>query len=71
MKAAIVQVVGRSKTDYSDLTQDEVSQACVKLGVKMSPYLAVEAYLVSCGGHANQGKGPFTMQRLIDWLKTR
>ena len=37
----------------------------------MSPYLAVEAYLVSCGGYATQGKGPFDMYKLLDWLRSR
>ena len=64
-------MVGRSKSDYSSLTQDEIKQACVNLGMKMSPYLAVEAHLVSCGGYATQGKGPFDLHKLLEWIKTR
>ena len=37
----------------------------------MSPYLAVEAHLISCGGFATQGKGPFDVKKILAWLKKR
>ena len=70
-KAAIAKVVGRSRQDYSDLTQDELMKACKNMGFKISPYLAVEAHLVSCGGFATQGTGPFDIHKAIAWLKKR
>ena len=39
------------------------------MGFKISPYLAVEAHLVSCGGFATQGTGPFDIHKAIAWLK--
>ena len=68
---AIAKVVGRSRTDYTTLTQDELKQTLVNLGFKMSPYLAVEAHLISCGGFATQGKGPFDIKKILAWLKKR
>ena len=46
-------------------------KACQNMGFKISPYLAVEAHLISCGGFATQGKGPFDVHRAIAWLKKR
>lgn len=71
VKAAIAKVVGRSRQDYSDLTQEELHQTCVNLGFKMSPYLAVEAHLVACGGYQTEGKGKFDIKKLIAWLHKR
>ena len=59
IKASIVTVVGRSRLDNSNLTQEELSKVCANLGYKLSPYLVVEAHLFSCGGFAAEGKGPF------------
>lgn len=50
LKAAIAQVVGGRRSDYSTLSKDEIMQTCTVLGFKMSPYLAIEAHMVSCGG---------------------
>ena len=50
IKAAIVKVVGISRSDYSDLNQQEILSTCEKLGFKLSPYMAVEAHLISRGG---------------------
>ena len=52
IREAILQVVGRGRTDYSTLTQEELGKVCKSLGFKLSPYLVVEAHLVSCGGFA-------------------
>ena len=46
-------------------------QTCTSLGFKMSPYLAVEAHLISCGGFATEGKGPFDVQKILQWLRKR
>ena len=71
IKAAIVKVVGISRSDYSDLNQDEIHKTCEQLGFIVSPYMAVEAHLVSHGGYQSQGKGPFDMNKLLGWLRQR
>ena len=71
IKAAIVKVVGISRSDYSDLNQEEIHKTCEQLGFTLSPYMAVEAHLVSHGGFKSQGKGPFDMQKLLGWLRQR
>lgn len=68
---AISKVVGRNRTDFSDLSADQLTQVCSNLGFKLSPYLVVEAHLYSCGGHQTQGKGPFIIEKLLEWLGKR
>lgn len=71
VKEVIAKVVGRSRQTFSTLSQDEMTQTCELLGFKMSPYLSVEAHMVSCGGFETQGNGPFDVLKFIDWLKKR
>ena len=46
-------------------------QSLTNLGFKMSPYLAVEAHLISCGGFKTQGHGPFDIKKALAWLLKR
>ena len=48
-----------------------MEQTCTSMGYKISPYLIVEAHLISCGGFATNGKGPFEPEKLLEWLKKR
>lgn len=53
------------------LKKDDMVVCAKKLGYTIPPYLAVEAYLVCCGGYKINGSGPFDPDKLHDWLIKR
>ena len=53
------------------LTKDDMVACSKKLGYKIPPYLAVEAYLYACGGYKINGSGPFDPEQLHKWLLQR
>ena len=53
------------------LSKDDMVACSKKLGYRIPPYLAVEAYLVACGGYKINGSGPFEPEKLHKWLLQR
>ena len=56
---------------FQNIDKEDMVICAKKLGYVIPPYLATEAYLVSCGGHLNKGSGPFDHERLHKWLLQR
>ena len=52
----------------TNLQKEDMVKVCKKVGYTIPPYLAVEAYLVACGGHKVNGEGPFDTDMLHSWL---
>ena len=53
------------------LSKDDMVACSKRLGYNIPPYLAVEAYLVACGGYKINGSGPFDPEQLHKWLLQR
>lgn len=59
LKKEIHKVGGLSRQDFSTLTQDEMNQVLHNLGLTLTSYLSIEAYLYCKGGAKARGEGPF------------
>ena len=53
------------------ISKNDMVIICKKLGYILPPYLATEAFLVACGGHAVGGTDPFDPDLLYGWLLQR
>ena len=73
IKAAIAQVIPSKRMHAPKLviSPTELSEVCKILGLKITPYLAIEAQLCSCGGYKEQGRGEFDIELFQDWIRRR